>query len=100
MKEHFTIRMKNSYNFRPLIIVLVCLFLSFVIVYPTLGFRSIPSVLSFLLLSTIIYVIITSITQENQSNELPSTLYPSSPHLGLDGISLNSFVTGLDTNLY
>ena len=48
----------------------------------------------------IIYVIITSITQENSANELPSTLYPASPHLGLDGISLNSYVTGLDTNLY
>jgi len=100
MKENFTIRIDNSYNFRPLITVLICLFLSFIIICPSLGLTSIPGVLSFLLLSAIIYVIITSISQENRANELPSTLYPASPHLGLDGISLNSYVTGLDTNLY
>jgi molecular chaperone DnaK len=33
---------------------------------------------------------------ENLSNELPSTLYPSFPHLGLDGISLNSYIAGIE----
>ena len=48
----------------------------------------------------IIYVIVSSMTSENLSNELPSTLYPSLPHTGLDGISLNSYVAGMDVNQY
>ena len=46
------------------------------------------------ILSLIFFVIILSMTNENLSNELPSTLYPSIPHTGLDGISLNSYVAG------
>ena len=46
------------------------------------------------------FVILKSISSENLSNELPSTLYPSPPHTGLDGISLNSYVAGMDTNQY
>ena len=33
------------------------------------------------------------------SNELPSTLYPAPPRMGLDGISLNSYVSGNDNNI-
>ena len=33
------------------------------------------------------------------SNELPSTLYPPPPHMGLDGISLNTYVSGNDNNI-
>ena len=39
-------------------------------------------------------------TNENLSNELPSTLYPSLPHTGLDGISLNNYVAGMDVHKY
>jgi hypothetical protein len=39
-------------------------------------------------------------TTENLSNELPSTLYPSLPHMGLDGISMNSYVAGMDVRKY
>ena len=38
---------------------------------------------------------IISLSSENLSNEIPSTLYPSEPHLGLDGISLNNYVAGM-----
>lgn len=38
----------------------------------------------------------TSITNENLSNELPTAIYPSMPHIGLDGISLNNYVAGMD----
>ena len=37
-----------------------------------------------------------SMSNENLSNELPSHLYPSLPHTGLDGISLNNYVAGMD----
>jgi hypothetical protein len=39
-----------------------------------------------------------SITNENLSNDLPNTLYPSMPHTGLDGISLNNYIAGMDIN--
>ena len=96
MREDFTISLPNSLNLHPLYIVLVCAILSFIIVYPILGYKSTTAILSFILLALIIYVIITSITNENLSNELPSTLYPGIPHTGLDGISLNTYINGMD----
>ena len=41
-----------------------------------------------------------SLSNENLSNELPSSLYPSLPHTGLDGISLNNYVAGMDVPSY
>lgn len=54
------------------------------------------TIISTLLLTMIIYIIIMSMSNENLSNELPSHLYPSLPHTGLDGISLNNYVAGMD----
>ncbi len=96
MRENFTIAFPNSINLNPLYTILICVLLSFIIVNPMLGFKSLTAVLSILLLSLIIYVIITSITNENLANELPSTLYPGIPHTGLDGISLSTYVNGMD----
>ena len=100
MKEHFTISWPNSVNYPNLTNTIICLIVSFIIIYPILGFGSIPSIISFIILFLILFVIIKSITSENLSNELPSTLYPSLPHTGLDGISLNSYVAGMDVNQY
>jgi hypothetical protein len=47
----------------------------------------------------IFFIIINSITTENLSNELPSYLYPSPPHMGLDGISVSNYVAGNNGNL-
>jgi hypothetical protein len=100
MRENFNISLNNNYNINWLWKPLVCLIISVIIIYPILGFGSIQSILSIILLFLILFVIVKSITSENLSNELPSTLYPSLPHTGLDGISLNSYVAGLDTRTY
>ena len=100
MRENFTISLPNSINFGSLPKMLICLIISVIIIYPILGLYSLQSLLSIVILFLIIYVIITSMTSENLSNELPSTLYPSMPHTGLDGISLNSYVAGLKTERY
>ena len=100
MKEHFNITLPNSINFGPLPKMLISLIIAVIIIYPILGLSSLQSILSIIILFLIIYVIITSMTSENLSNELPSTLYPSMPHMGLDGISLNSYVAGLKTDRY
>lgn len=96
MRENFTIAIPNSVNLNPLYTVLICALLSFIVVFPILGFKSLTAILSFLLLGLILYVIITSMKNENLANELPSTLYPGIPHTGLDGISLTTYVNGLD----
>ena len=95
MRENFTISIKNSYYFPNLSKILVSIILSIIIVYPILGVGTLESFLSFIILFGILYVIISSLSNENLSNELPSTLYPSLPHTGLDGISLNNYVAGM-----
>lgn len=100
MRENFTISVSNGYNYGYLWKILIALVISIVIVYPIMGIGSIQSVVCIIILYLIIYVIMSSITNENLSNDLPSTLYPSLPHTGLDGISLNNYVAGMDVNKY
>ena len=101
MKEHFIISYPNSFSFPNLANAIICLLVSFIVIYYSpFGFNSIVSYISFGILFLILFVILKSITSENLSNELPSTLYPSLPNTGLDGISLNSYVAGLDVNQY
>lgn len=100
MRENFTIQIPNSINFGVLPKMLISLIISIIIIYPILGLGSLQAILSIIILFLIIYIIISSMTTENLSNELPSTLYPLMPHTGLDGISLNSYVAGLKTDSY
>jgi hypothetical protein len=100
MRENFVVTFNNSYNFSYLWSPIICLLLSVAIIYPILDLASVQGILSVILLFLILYVIVASMTSENLSNELPSTLYPSIPHTGLDGISLNSYVAGMDTTKY
>ena len=78
-------------NYTPIIISII---ISAIIVIPVLGYTDATAIISFIILYFIIYIMIISLSSENLSNELPSTLYPSEPHLGLDGISLNNYIAG------
>ena len=98
MQENFVIGIRKDYNYRYLYSIIASLIIAFVIIFPIMGIGSLTSILSFILLTLIIYVLITSMTNENLSNELPSTLYPLPPRMGLDGISLNSYIAGIDIN--
>jgi hypothetical protein len=105
MRENFVISFDRSHNFNSLWKIIICLIITTLIIGLSTGlnlakFGSISIILSFILLFMIIYVIISSITNENLSNELPSTLYPSLPHTGLDGISLNNYMAGMDMTNY
>lgn len=97
--ENFLVKIPNSGtyypNLRPLIasIILACL-----LTYPILGITQ-NGIYASILLFVTFFVILTSLSNENSSNELPSTLYPSPPRMGLDGISLNSYVSGNDNNI-
>lgn len=97
--ENFTLKIPNSVshspNLRPLIasILIACL-----LTYPILGINK-NGVFAAILLFIIFFILLTSLSNENLSNELPSTIYPSPPRMGLDGISLNSYVSGNDNNI-
>jgi hypothetical protein len=97
--ENFTFKVPNSItnrpNLRPLFAsaLLACL-----LTYPILGINQ-SGIFASILLFIIFFILLTSLTNENLSNELPSTLYPTSPRMGLDGISLNSYVSGNDNNI-
>ncbi len=73
------------------------LIISFLIVYPIIGITSIQAIAALIILSIIFYILIDNMSLENKSSSLPSTAYPVPPHLGLDGISLDSLTAG--TNL-
>ena len=100
MRENFIITINNKNNWNYLIKPTVCVLLAVAIVYPIVGIQSIEGILCIILLFLIFYVIALSMTSENLSNELPSTLYPSIPHTGLDGISLNTYVAGMSSPKY
>ena len=102
MRENFTISFKNSYTFPYLWKILISLLITILIfiyyAYLNKSFNptSISSLLSMTILFLIIYILLLSISTENLSNELPSTIYPMMPHMGLDGISMNSYIAGMD----
>jgi len=87
----------SGYNFKAFFISII---ISGIIVFPVLGFTSATAFISFILLYFLIYIIIVSISSDNLANELPSTLYPSEPHLGLDGVSLNNYIAGMGNQDY
>jgi len=95
-----TFSIPNSLNFPNLHKIVICLLISAIIIYPVLGLSSVQSILAMVVLFILFFVILQSMSNNNLQNELPSTLYPSMPHLGLDGISLNNYVSGLTPKSY
>ncbi len=70
--------------------------LSLLIIYPILGLGSIPSTMAMIIMFILFYIILSSMSNNNIQNELPSTIYPAMPHLGLDGVSMNNYVAGMN----
>jgi hypothetical protein len=95
MQEHFIVKIPHIQFTQTMYLILVSLILSFIIIYPIMGIGSITSIFAFLILAIILYIIVSNMSQENKSSALPSTAYPVPPHLGLDGISLDSMVAGM-----
>ncbi len=92
----FKITIPKTMNLNWIWILLVAI----IIIYPILGISTPEAILSVIILFLILYVIFNSVTTNNPYNEIPSTLYPYNPHLGLDGISMSSYVAGMDTKKY
>jgi c-di-AMP phosphodiesterase-like protein len=96
--KSFTIKIPNYRILSQFKYIFISFIIAILIVIPIFNKTQINmvSVVSTLLLTGIIYIIIMSMSNENLSNEMPSYLYPSLPHTGLDGISLNNYVSGMD----
>jgi amino acid transporter len=78
--------------------IIISAILSFIIIFPVLGIASVSAIVSMIILFALIFFMLATLSNDNRSNDMPSTLYPSLPHTGLDGISLDSYVAGLDLN--
>jgi hypothetical protein len=100
MIENITITIPNFYFLRSLTKILLSILIAALITVPVLGYDKFESIVAFIILFFIIYIMIISITAENLSNELPSTLYPAIPHTGLDGISISTYVAGTNMTHY
>ena len=80
--------------------IIYSILISFVIVLPLTRQINILSVVSIIILSVIMYIIITSASYDSYTDSLPYTVSPPSPHLGLDGVSINNSYTGNDLSKY
>ena len=97
--ENFTLKIPNSLTHRPNLSPLIAsILIACLLTYPIMGFST-NAIFCNIILFILFFILLTSLSNENMSNELPSTLYPSPPRMGLDGISLNSYVSGNDNNI-
>jgi len=96
--ENFDVTIPNSLYFPNLRNIITAILLATVLTYPILGINK-NGIFASIILFIIFFILLNSLTNENLSNELPSYLYPAPPRMGLDGISLNAYVSGNDNNI-
>ncbi len=95
--EHFTpfqINIPNSLHISRFYPTIVAFLLAVVIIYPTMGMDRPTSWACIFVLFILFYVLVSTMSGENLSNELPSTLYPLPPR-GTDGISTQNYMAGM-----
>lgn len=95
MKEDFSIEIPKNPLIGKIPIYLISFLISLIIIYTTIGFKNIVmSILCILILMVLFYIILSSFSLQNGLSS-DSTTYPTPPHLGLDGISMNNLIAGL-----
>ena len=93
MKEDFIVSIPQMQTPPWVSKLFVSLIVAFLICFP-LGLKSIPTILSMILLTLILYLFIHNMA-ENPMDALPFTTMPTPPHMGLDGIDVNNMVAGI-----
>lgn len=88
-----------NYSFKDFYIIIITFILTLLIIFP-IGLFKVTSIISFVILFILIYIILKTMSNENLSINLPSSLYPSMPHTGLDGVSLDNYSAGIKTDNY
>ncbi len=99
MREDFIVKLPHLSISKDIYKAISSLIISFIIVYPIIGITSIQAVVALIILSIIFFILISNMSLENKSSSLPSTSYPEPPHLGLDGISLDSLTAGTSLSI-
>ncbi len=100
MQEHFIVKIPQFKAFDNFYTILASLIIAFLIVYPIMGIGSTISIAAFLLMAVVFYVLLSNMSLENKVDSLPPTAYPVPPHLGLDGISIDSLAAGMQQTTY
>lgn len=90
-KPHFS----YSNNFKN---SLIALLISCIIIVPVLRTFNSVTIISIILMSIIIFIILSTMTSDALGNSVPLVTYPPPPHLGLDGVSLDNAVAGFSPN--
>lgn len=99
MQENFLVSVPTFKPTRRTILIIIALIISVAIVIPLIGFKSEIAIFVVFILAIIIFILLTN-TNNNMANAVPSTVYPVPPHLGLNGISLNNLIAGVDVVKY
>lgn len=98
VQEHFTLNIPNRIYHPNLTNIILSVLLATLLTYPVLGINK-NGIFASIILFILFFILFNSLSNENLSNEIPSYLYPSPPNMGLDGISLNAYVSGSEKNL-
>jgi hypothetical protein len=93
MKEHFSLEIPRTLFVGNTLYFIISIFISVAIVYNSIQFKNmVMSIISILILTLLIYMILSSMMMTHTGLSLHSTTYPLPPHLGLDGISVQNQV--------
>lgn len=76
--------------------ILYSIILAGLITAPLINHHFGISIVAFLGLFTLLYISFSNMNSDNRPQALPKTVYPPPPHTGLDGISLENRLTGLN----
>lgn len=100
MQENFLVSVPTFKPTRRTILIIIALIISVAIVIPLIGFRSEIAIFVVFILAIIIFILLVNSNGNNMANAVSSTVYPVPPHLGLNGISLNNLIAGVDVVKY
>jgi uncharacterized membrane protein YoaK (UPF0700 family) len=100
MQENFLVSVPHFKPTRNTVLTIIALIISVAIVIPLIGFRNEMAIFVVFILAIIIFMLLVNANSNNMPNAIPSTVYPVPPHLGLNGISLNNLVAGVDNVKY
>ena len=74
--------------------IIYSVIISILLLIPIFKKSNLVGVMAAVIIAIILYIIFTSYGVTNLQNILPSTDYPPPTHLGLDGVSLQTIVSG------
>jgi uncharacterized membrane protein len=97
MQENFLVSVPSFKLSRNTYLLLIALIIAVIIIVPVIGWKNEIAIFIAFILAVIIYILLINMNNNNLVNSLPKTAYPVPPHLGLNGISIDNLVAGVQT---